>query len=368
MVFNNATLSSLSVAPGNRIYDSRNDCNAIIETGTKTLIIGCKSTVIPYGIKVIGNSAFESCTTLTSVTIPKSVETIGDAAFWGCTGLEFIIVKNPRPVAITRNTFLHSKDAILYVPYGCKAAYEAADYWNEFKEIVEMEDDSDTDITLLDNAVYVASTEARCGGETVLSVKMKNDVAIQTLQFDLYLPEGVAVVLNEDDELLTASTERIRKFNYFQSATQSDGAIRLLAQATTTNVPAGDGEICRLTISVPDDMAEGDYPVIIKNTLMVEKDNTSHSPEPNEVRSTLTVLQYTPGDVNNDGEVNAIDFNMIGNHILSLSQTGFNLRAADMNSDGEVNAIDFNMVGNMILGGGNASSRTARTEALHDPS
>jgi hypothetical protein len=273
------------------------------------------------------------------------------------------------PVRIYSFTFSNRTNATLYVPYGCKAAYETAYEWKEFKEIVEMEPAGveTTDISQMDNVIYNEPTEARCGSQTTLSVKMKNDVAIQTIQFDLYLPDGITVVPNEDDELVTASKERINKFNYFESSMQSDGALRLLAQATSTNVPAGDGEICRIVVNIPENMEEGDYPLVIKGALMVEKDNTSHSPDPNLVQTKLTVLNYVPGDANNDGDVNAIDFNMIGNYILGRTQNGLNLKAADISGDGDVNAVDFNMVGNMILNGSTASARERRTEDTKDP-
>lgn len=224
-----------------------------------------------------------------------------------------------------------------------------------------------TDISQMENVIYIEPVEVISGCQAVLSVKMKNNAAIQTIQFDLYLPEGVTVVANEDDQLITASKERINRFNYFESSIQTDGALRLLAQATSTNVPAGDGEICTVTVNIAESMEEGDYPIIFRGILMTERDNTNHSPDPNFVQTKLTVYSYVPGDANNDQNINAIDFNMIGNHILGHSQNNFNIRAADINSDGDVNAIDFNMVANIILHGNSSASRASRTEKEMDP-
>ena len=77
-------LTSIIVKEGNSVYDSRNNCNAIIETATSTLIAGCKQTVIPNSVKSIGDYAFYVCSGLTSVTIPNSVTSIGDNAFSSC--------------------------------------------------------------------------------------------------------------------------------------------------------------------------------------------------------------------------------------------------------------------------------------------
>ena len=84
-------LTSLNVAEGNKKYDSRNDCNAIIETGTNKLIAGCQTTVIPSTVTSIGEQAFRGqfCgqRDITSINIPNSVTSIGSRAFEDCTGL-----------------------------------------------------------------------------------------------------------------------------------------------------------------------------------------------------------------------------------------------------------------------------------------
>ena len=77
-------LTSIVVEEGNSVYDSRNNCNAIIETATNTLLLGIVTTIIPKSVTIIGNSAFRDCTNLTDITIPNSVTSIGDYAFRGC--------------------------------------------------------------------------------------------------------------------------------------------------------------------------------------------------------------------------------------------------------------------------------------------
>ena len=87
-VFNNCkALESIKVDEKNTIFDSRENCNAIIRTETNELIHGCKTTVIPDGVTSIGKSAFYNCDGLTSIDIPDSVTSIGDSAFSGCSGL-----------------------------------------------------------------------------------------------------------------------------------------------------------------------------------------------------------------------------------------------------------------------------------------
>ncbi|MDD7701085.1 MAG: leucine-rich repeat domain-containing protein, partial [Eubacteriales bacterium] len=83
---------SITVDSKNKVYHASNNC--LIETATKTLIAGCKTSVIPTdgSVTSIGAGAFFGCTGLTSITIPDSVTSIGDWAFYGCTGLTSITI------------------------------------------------------------------------------------------------------------------------------------------------------------------------------------------------------------------------------------------------------------------------------------
>ncbi len=87
-------LTSIVVSSGNTIYDSRNNCNAIIETATNTLLFGCQTTTIPTSVTGIGSYAFYACPGLTSITIPNSVTSIGDGAFRGCSSLTSVSIGN----------------------------------------------------------------------------------------------------------------------------------------------------------------------------------------------------------------------------------------------------------------------------------
>ncbi|MCR5532262.1 MAG: leucine-rich repeat domain-containing protein [Paludibacteraceae bacterium] len=87
-------LTSINVASDNTTYDSRNNCNAIIETSSNTLISGCMNTTIPNSVTSIGNLAFSECTGLTSIEIPTSVTSIGQYAFYDCKGLTSVTIPN----------------------------------------------------------------------------------------------------------------------------------------------------------------------------------------------------------------------------------------------------------------------------------
>lgn len=134
----NPGLTSITVELGNPRYDSRNNCNAIIETETNSLRIGCKNTVIPNSVTSIGDCAFHGSTDMTSVTIPKSVTSIAYGAFSGCTGLSSVIIKATIPPTVPTNNvvfeYITGQNALLYVPCGCKDAYANSEgyCWREW--------------------------------------------------------------------------------------------------------------------------------------------------------------------------------------------------------------------------------------------
>ena len=172
---NCSSLTSIVVEEGNTIYDSRDNCNAIIETATNTLIVGCQNTIIPNSVKAIGNYAFGNCAMLQSVNITEGVESIGECAFQWCYNLSMVVlpstltsigegafVSSPyanavpnivshieEPFAISNNVFGTYDDwysettdpssATLFVPVGSKSKYEALSGWNKFAKIEEGE-------------------------------------------------------------------------------------------------------------------------------------------------------------------------------------------------------------------------------------
>ena len=131
-------LETITVETGNQVYDSRDNCNGIIETASNTLLTGCMNTVIPNSVTSIGATAFVGCTSLSSIEIPHSVVSIGASAFNNCTGLTSLVVLATEPPVLANGVFENVDKSIpVYVPVGTVNAYASAEGWNEFTYFME---------------------------------------------------------------------------------------------------------------------------------------------------------------------------------------------------------------------------------------
>ncbi|MDY6298275.1 MAG: leucine-rich repeat domain-containing protein [Alloprevotella sp.] len=158
------SLSNIVVNKNNPVYDSRDNCNAIIETASDKLIIGCKNTyipntvttiahhafvyisgqtsiVIPNSVSTIEGMAFYAYDGLTSVTIPASVTNIGAGAFFQCYDIKdiYALRVSPADYNAVKNSFyeVDLSACTLHVPAGCEAFYRACAPWSLFGNIVD---------------------------------------------------------------------------------------------------------------------------------------------------------------------------------------------------------------------------------------
>ena len=153
-------LEKIAVESGNSCYDSRDNCNSIIDTETNTLIVGCKNSIIPNSVTNIGSGAFAYCSGLTELTLPNSVTSIGEHAFFCCSGLTELTLPDSI-TSIGDYAFAYCSDLSkitslaeippvcgsgvfdgvnktnceLIVPVISVIAYKQAEVWNEFSNI-----------------------------------------------------------------------------------------------------------------------------------------------------------------------------------------------------------------------------------------
>lgn len=130
-------LTSIRVNEDNPVYDSRQDCNALIKTAENRLVTACDNTVIPNTITTIDNHAFDGCDSMKSIVIPASVTSIGSWAFAYCSSLTQVtcLALTPPKTAMEYSFGNYSKST-LYVPNDALGAYKADPYWSLFSNIV----------------------------------------------------------------------------------------------------------------------------------------------------------------------------------------------------------------------------------------
>ena len=210
-----------------------------------------------------------------------------------------------------------------------------------------------TDISQLENAIYIDRVEARAGATATLSVKMKNSFIAEGFGFDLVLPEGITVSLDEYGfPMAELSTERTnsRITNHFDVDFKLDGSLNVQAYSTRgLPIEGHDGEVALITIKVSEDLAAGEYPIILKNIAITDENSSTFTIE--QVTSVLEVPAYKIGDANNDGNVNVGDLTAISHYILERPDASFLFPAADANQDGNVNVGDLTAVSHIILWG-----------------
>ena len=156
-----SSLESITVDDNNTIYNSHNNCNAIIKTNTHELVCGCKNTVIPNDVTSIGSTAFYNCSGLTSIDIPSGVTSIGDSAFLNCDGLTSITIPSgvtsigrnafnrcssltsiicnatTPPTLGNYNVFYRTNNCPIYVPSGSVDSYKAATNWSDYASRIQ---------------------------------------------------------------------------------------------------------------------------------------------------------------------------------------------------------------------------------------
>lgn len=118
-------LASITVDPRNQYYNSRDNCNSIIDSRNNILVAGCMTSVIPSGVKGIASSAFEGCSGLKNIDLPASIQSIGQYAFFDCSSLESLII----PEGVTDISELFNNcNSLTYLSIPSTATFERRSY------------------------------------------------------------------------------------------------------------------------------------------------------------------------------------------------------------------------------------------------
>ena len=172
-----------------------------------------------------------------------------------------------------------------------------------------------TDISNRENVIYIQNASAKPGEQLTLSVMLNNTLAVRGLQFDLMLPDGISVALDEDGfpkvELSTARTTP-KKMNYFDSAIQDDGALRVLCNSSAAYTFDGNsGEVCTITVDVASGLG-GDFDLTLRNVILTDPEAVRYPID--GIQSVISIMDCDcgiPGDMNGDKSVDISDVMII---------------------------------------------------------
>ena len=297
-------LASIIVESGNTTYDSRDNCNAIIETATNTLKYGCKATIIPNSVTSIGEWAFGECTGLTSITIPNSVTSIGWEAFGECTNLTSVVIGNNNELNIEADAFSYCENLTsvtcyanvppiiifdeyegekygafdaerlskmrLYVPAEAISQYKEAEEWKDFGRIasigattIDTDDEqpivqpSFTDVTITWKITPNAETYTIAitrGTETVCTLVFNADGQLTNIAFAAPSRFGTphhapaAMMTEQGYQFTVTGLESGTQYGYTLSVKDNNGkelqtysgAFTTQGEATTIDNPTAD--------------------------------------------------------------------------------------------------------------------------------
>ncbi len=225
-----------------------------------------------------------------------------------------------------------------------KVVNEMHNYWKNYT--IYEHDES--------NVVSAKEAIGRNGGKIIVPVELKNEKEVSMFQCDIIVPDGM--------ELSDVKKNSLRAFShYVEWKKNGDNHYRLYIGSNsieTTPISGNDGELFKMTLSVSDEISEGDYRLRLND--IVVSDTTSISIfVPYTISNVIVDNSANVGDVNSDGLINVADVMGVVRIILGES-SGLEENAADVNSDGLVNVADVMGVVRKILGYDSSSAKFIR--------
>ena len=195
---------------------------------------------------------------------------------------------------------------------------------------------------------FAGNLKANAGVEFSLPIELTNKDAIAGVQFDLYLPDGIELCKDEYDDYLMELSRSTTRRHSIASRVMSDGALRIVISSTQNATFSGNsGTILTLGLLPKSTMEAGNYTVMLKNIVLTDPDAKRYAAA--DVRSTITVMTYTMGDVNNDGHIDVADLAGVVRFILENADASLIFNAADMDGNGIIEINDYAALVNVIL-------------------
>ena len=207
------------------------------------------------------------------------------------------------------------------------------------------------------NVVSAKDAVGRNGGKIIVPVELKNEKEVSMFQCDIIVPDGM--------ELLDVKKNSLRASSHTASMNKVEGKDNhyrlVIINYDGTPFAGNDGELFKMTLSVSDEISEGDYRLKLNDIVVTDKD-ANRITIPYFI-SNLRVDNFANvGDVNGDGYIDVVDIMGIVNYILGESHSSFEANAADVNGDGYIDVVDIMGLVNKILGNDSSSAKFLRNQ------
>lgn len=365
-------LSHLAVDPANTTYDSRNHCNAIIRSADNVLIAGCRTTIIPASVCTIGNVAcefihafesltipegvsaidelaFRSCSSLQTLRLPSTLEQIDSYAFLYCNSLSSIYV-GPTPATVEHSAFTNEQynEGTLYVPIGCKQAYQKHTVWRLFDHIEEYVYESK--LTDDANTLYLSDMTGRLGETFNLPIRMKNASSINAFLCDVHLPYGLEPVHDSEGNVsLVIDSFRKPSSTPIIAAKWNEETriVKVVIFSTGSAFRGSLGPVVYIPTQVAYTMPPGRVPLVMTNIMLNTPKNATYTTTASI--ADIIVYPHLCGDINHDSRITIADLTTLNGFRFDQSVDYFCPTCADINADGCVDLYDYSPLTTLII-------------------
>lgn len=201
-----------------------------------------------------------------------------------------------------------------------------------------------------DDKIVVTEVTVTKGQQATIGIDLENKTTdLTAYQFDLTLPDGISLSLNEKGKFLVTKTSRYEDDGQTLNISKQEGnTYRFVCFSMSNEIITGtSGAILNASLTIGETVNIGNYEATITNIVVTKQDGTQL--KLSDSKFNIVVTNIIKGDANGDGEVNVSDIVEIVNYIMGKPSANFVQAAADLNGDGEVNVTDIVKVVSIIM-------------------
>ena len=218
-----------------------------------------------------------------------------------------------------------------------------------------------------DDKITVAEVGATKGQQAAFGIDLENKTTdLTAYQFDLTLPDGFSLSVNDKGKFLVTKTSRYEDDSQTLNISKQEGnTYRFVCFSMSNEIITGtSGAILNAALTIGESVNEGSYEATISNIVVTKTDGTQL--KLSDAKFKIVVTNVIKGDANGDGEVNVSDIVEIVNYIMNKPSDKFVFAAADLNGDGEVNVTDIVKVVSIIMSSSNNAPKRAAVAEMVD--